>query len=386
MSHYDRYRRRNDFSINYWAILLFFLALGLGFLISRWIGSGPSSGIDPNAKMRPVDAPGPKTSQEETTIEIYKEASPSVVHITTLIQRRGFFEMETVAQGSGSGFIWDKKGHIVTNYHVIKNAAGNGGEIQVTFANRGAEKATVVGAAPGKDLAVLYINPKGHNLQPIKIGSSNDLEVGQSVYAIGNPFGLDQTLTTGVVSGLGRKVGSREGNTLQGLIQTDAAINPGNSGGPLLDSSKRLIGVNTAIISPSGASAGIGFAIPVDEVNFVVTQIIRGKEQQKSRPSLGIQPAPTQLTRRWGINGVLILNIVPDGPADRAGLLPTQRDTRGRILLGDIILAIDDSRVRTPQDLLEVLSEYNPGDVVTLTIARGEEQIEREVKLGSEES
>ncbi|HTS03462.1 MAG TPA: trypsin-like peptidase domain-containing protein, partial [Thermoanaerobaculia bacterium] len=211
------------------------------------------------AAPRPVTARGDLASDEKATIELFQRCSPSVVYITTLARRPvNFFEMTEVAQGTGSGFVWDRQGHIVTNFHVIENSDS----LVVTLADQSNWKATLVGAEPDKDLAVLRIGAPEAKLPPILVGTSHDLKVGQKVFAIGNPFGLDETLTTGIVSALGRTIESVTGRKIQDVVQTDAAINPGNSGGPLLDSAGRLIGVNTQIASPSGASAGIGFAVP----------------------------------------------------------------------------------------------------------------------------
>jgi len=223
-----------------------------------------SSGVDLSALPRAITPRGDLAEEEKTTIALFRQASPSVVHITTLAVRQDAFSLDVfqIPQGTGSGFVWDNQGRIVTNFHVIRDADA----AQVTLADHSSWKARLVGAYPDKDLAVLMVDAPKDRLHPIAIGTSHDLQVGQRLFAIGNPFGLDQSLTTGIISALGREIESVNRRAIKDMIQTDAAINPGNSGGPLLDSSGRLIGVNTAIYSPSGASAGIGFAIPVDEV------------------------------------------------------------------------------------------------------------------------
>ena len=254
--------------------------------------------LDPDARPRVVTARGDLALDEQATIDLFRSASPSVVYITSIAFRRNLFSLNVyeIPQGTGSGFIWDDQGRIVTNYHVISDA----NRIEVTLADRSTWKGVLVGAAPDRDIAVLKISAPSSKLQPITIGDSTDLQVGQKVFAIGNPFGLDQTLTTGIVSALGREITSRTGRTIHDVIQTDAAINPGNSGGPLLDSAGRLIGVNTAIYSPSGASAGVGFAVPISEVNKVVPEIIR--KGRVIRPGLGVSLANKTLTRDLGLS------------------------------------------------------------------------------------
>ena len=277
-----------------------------------------------------------------------------------------FFSMDVqqIPEGSGSGFVWDAQGHIVTNYHVIHG----GDAAQVTLADRSTWKARLVGAYPDGDLAVLAIDGAKERLQPVLVGTSRDLQVGQKVFAIGNPFGLDHSLTTGIVSALGRQVSAASGRRIKGVIQIDAAINPGNSGGPLLDSSGRLIGINSAILSPSGAFAGVGFAIPVDRVNRIVAELIQhGKVIQ---PTIGVEPAPDQWTGRLGLRGVLVLNVLPGSPAAKAGIRPTRRLPNGKILLGDLIVAVDNTAIASTDDLLDVEQSHRVGDTVTITLAR----------------
>ncbi len=293
---------------------------------------------------------------------MFREASPSVVYITTIELQRNLFTLNVyeIPKGTGSGFIWDKEGRIVTNFHVIADAS----RIEVTLADHTTWKAALVGAAPDRDLAVLRISAPADKLRPIMVGESEDLLVGQKVFAIGNPFGLDQTLTTGVVSALGREIKSVTGRTIRNVIQTDAAINPGNSGGPLLDSAGRLIGVNTMIYSPSGASSGVGFAVPAHEVNRVVPQIIR--HGKMFRPGLGISIAPESVVRDLNLEGILILNVASGSSAEKAGLRGTKQ-VWGGLILGDIILGINGVRIKDYNQLRDAVEKYKVGDSVTLT-------------------
>ncbi|QDU94158.1 S1C family serine protease [Lignipirellula cremea] len=325
-------------------------------------------GIDPLVEMRPQSADVELTSLEQSTIDIFRRVSPSVVHITTLVNARRSvfsFDNEQIEQGSGSGFLWDNQGHVVTNFHVIQNADA----AQITLANHATYPGRLVGAYPDKDLAVLTIDAPPEELRQIALGTSRHLEVGQSVLAIGNPFGLDQTLTTGVVSAVGRQIRSVNNRTIRDVIQTDAAINPGNSGGPLLDSSGRLIGVNSSILSPSGAFAGVGFAIPIDEVNRVVTELIR--HGKIVRPSFGVELAPDQWRRYLQAPGVLVLNVEEGSPAAKAGILPTRRAFDGEIELGDFIVSLDDQPINSTDDYLSALESKAAGDAVKVVVRRG---------------
>ena len=272
MASYDRYPPRGAWAAGLWPWVLL-LVLG-GVLAWRIWSREHRSGLDPNAELRPVVARGDLAADEQATIEIFRRASPSVVHITTLVTRKDAIGLNLfqIPKGTGTGFVWDRDGHIVTNYHVIQGGSG----ARVKLADNSTWTARLVGASPDNDLAVLFIKAPDTRLRPLLLGASANLQTGQKVFAIGNPFGLDHTLTTGVISALGREIESVNRRTIKDMIQTDAAINPGNSGGPLLDSAGLLIGVNTAIYSPSGAFAGIGFAIPSDRVNRVVTGLIRG--------------------------------------------------------------------------------------------------------------
>jgi S1-C subfamily serine protease len=327
----------------------------------------PSQTREKPLSLRRVETRGPLLPEEQRAISIFEEARPSVVYITTLVYRRDFFTFNVfeIPQGTGSGFIWDEAGRIVTNFHVIYEAQ----DVQVTLSDQSVWKAKVVGRAPDKDLAVLRIDAQREKLKPIRIGTSSNLQVGQSVCAIGNPFGLDQTLTTGIISALGREIESMTRRPIQGVIQTDAAINPGNSGGPLLDSAGLCIGVNTAIASPSGAYAGVGFAVPIDTVNRIISQLIAyGKVIQ---PGLGIQAVEDSVARRVGIDeGVLVLDVERRGAAAAAGMMATRYDAAGNVVLGDIIVSIDGQAVKSSDDLYRILEGYNVGDEVRVEVVR----------------
>ncbi|KHN27431.1 Protease Do-like 1, chloroplastic [Glycine soja] len=308
-------------------------------------------------------------SDELATVRLFQENTPSVVYITNLAVKQDAFTLDVleVPQGSGSGFVWDKEGHIVTNYHVIRGAS----DLKVTLADQSTLDAIVVGFDQDKDVAVLRVDAPKDKLRPIPIGVSADLLVGQKVYAIGNPFGLDHTLTTGVISGLRREISSAAtGRPIQDVIQTDAAINPGNSGGPLLDSSGNLIGINTAIYSPSGASSGVGFSIPVDTVSGIVDQLV--KFGKVTRPILGIKFAPDQSVEQLGVSGVLVLDAPANGPAGKAGLQSTKRDSYGRLILGDIITSVNDKKVTNGSDLYRILDQCKVGDKLIVEVLRGD--------------
>jgi len=333
--------------------------------------------LDPAAEARAVEQPLKLTDAEQRQVNLFQNASSSVVHIETTELRRGFFQQmaHEYPQGSGTGFVWDERGYIVTNYHVVRNAK----RILVSSNDFRKVEAQLVGADPVTDLAVVKIDSPIGKLPTLPVGGSSDLMVGQNVYAIGNPFGLDQTLTTGIISGLDRVMRSIIGTPIHNVIQTDAAINPGNSGGPLLDSGGRLIGVNTAIHSPSGASAGIGFAVPVNTVNRVVPQIIA--KGFPARPTLGVYLAPDSWTRRQGIRGVVLSQVTEDGPAHAAGIRGLSEDSKGRILLGDVVTAINGVGVQTEDDFRLQLTSYPPGETVTLTMLRQGEVEDVRVKL-----
>ena len=329
---------------------------------------------------RPIAPRGPLAADEQNTIGIFQRASPSVVYITTLQRVRDFFSRNVmrVPQGTGSGFIWDEQGHVVTNFHVIQGAQ----EAVVTLADQRNFPATLVGASPDHDLAVLHIDMPADGPRPLPIGTSSDLIVGQNVYAIGNPFGLDHTLTTGVISALNRSIDDDNGGTIENLIQTDAAINPGNSGGPLIDSAGRLIGINAMIYSPSGAYAGVGFAVPVDIVNRVVPKLVA--YGRYVRPKIGIS-ANDEISRRLlgaDATGVVVLQVVSGSPAARAGLrAATQSNGGRRVTINDVIVGIDAKPIKNFGELLSVLDEHEFGDKVTLSVRRGEDKRDVEITL-----
>ena len=309
---------------------------------------------------------------EKSTITIFNSAAPSVVYIFTENAESGFFGQREIQQGAGSGFLWDGHGHVVTNFHVIQGAQ----RIQVRLDSGEAIRATFVGGSPDHDLAVIRLRSKPQSIRPIPVGTSGDLAVGQAVFAIGNPFGLARTLTTGVISALDRRLPTAGGREVMGVIQTDAAINPGNSGGPLIDSAGRLIGVNTAIISGSGSSAGIGFAVPVDVVNRVVPKLItKGKVP---RPGIGIIVLDEETAAGLGVVGVVIDRIIPGSEADRVGLQGI--DYRNRIL-GDIIVAAGNQEVRNIDDFIRILDNYAIGQLIQLDVQRGDMIRTLEVKI-----
>jgi S1-C subfamily serine protease len=345
------------------AVMLLVVAGALVYMVVRQRNQ-PSGEVAYEPRIVTPSA-GKLGADEQSTIDVFKEVSGSVVHITGLTTRSDVFNMDEtqIPQGTGTGFVWDSAGHIVTNFHVV----GNGDRAQVTLQDGDSYAARIVGKHPDKDIAVLKIEAPPSKLRKIAIGSSNDLQVGQKVLAIGNPFGLDQTLTTGVISGLGREIQSVTQRPIYDVIQTDAAINPGNSGGPLLDGTGRLIGINTAIYSPSGASSGIGFAVPVDTVNAIVPQLIsHGKVM---RPGLGITTLSDHVAARLGQNGVIITRVSPRGAAADAGLVGTKPAPGGHgWVLGDVIVAIDDTPIHKMADLYKVLDNHKVGDTVTVTV------------------
>jgi S1-C subfamily serine protease len=344
-----------------WALLLLAVVLAATLLRSA---CRAGAGVDPNAAPRTVEARGDLAEDERATIALFNASVPSVVHVTTSSLVGRTFDVAELAEGSGSGFLWDEDGHVVTNLHVV--SAGN--SCRVELWDRSQWSATLVGYAPEYDLAVLAIDAPRDRLRPIPIGTSTELQVGQKAFAIGFPFGLESTLTTGVVSGLERQIMSLSREPIRGVIQTDAAINPGNSGGPLLDSAGRLIGINTAIYSPSGAYAGVGFAVPVDTVNRVVPNLIRNGELV--RPGLGIFLGSSEFSEQAGIDGAIVLKVLAGSAAERAGLRGVEMEGE-RPILGDVNTAIDERAVSGREDVLDVLAGYRVGDEVRVHVLRG---------------
>jgi S1-C subfamily serine protease len=333
-----------------------------------------------NAAPRPVTPRGELAADEKATIELFEKSRDSVVFITTKAQVQDFWSRNifSVPRGTGSGFIWDESGHVVTNYHVIEDAS----EATIRLSNGKDYSASLVGTSPTHDIAVLKIHVSQKLSPPLPIGTSHDLKVGQKVYAIGNPFGLDWTLTNGIVSALDRSLTEENNVTVEHLIQTNAAINPGNSGGPLLDSAGRLIGINTAIYSPSGANAGIGFAVPVDTVNRVVPQLILSGKY--IRPALGIgidENINQRLTGVLGVKGVVILKVPSRSAAAAAGLSGVQVTEDGRIIPGDIITAIEGKPVDSVSKLVARLDDFKVGQSIRLTVNRKGKNVEVAVTL-----
>jgi len=353
-----------------------------GALLFSFVVAVVAAAVTPSvAHARPVTPRGPLAADEQRTIDVFEKSKRSVVYISTSERVRDLWSrnVRTIPRGTGSGIIWDDAGHVITNYHVIAGASAASVRL-----NDGRDyAATLVGASEFHDIAVLRIRVPSNPPPALPLGTSHDLRVGQRVYAIGNPFGLDWTLTTGIVSALDRSIDDDNGNTIEHLIQTDAAINPGNSGGPLLDSAGRLIGMDTAIFSPSGASAGIGFAIPADTINRVVTALI--EHGHYTRPTLGIEIDPDLndlLSSRLGVEGVFVLKVTPRGPAAAAGLRGAKLE-RGSIIPGDVIVSIDGKPVTSPSRLQARLDDFNPGARVRLGVLRDGKEITVTVALAA---
>jgi S1-C subfamily serine protease len=361
---------------------LAWLALTVATLLLLWRGFPYFKGWsgESNAETRTVTPRGELPADEKATIELFEKSRDSVVYISTLQQVMDLWTRNvfSVPRGTGSGFIWDTAGHVVTNFHVVEGAS----DAQVRLADGRDYRAALVGASPAHDIAVLRIGVKFKRPPAVPLGTSHDLKVGQKVFAIGNPFGLDWTLTTGIVSALDRSLAGEGGRSIEHLIQTDAAINPGNSGGPLLDSAGRLIGINTAIFSPSGASVGIGFAVPVDTVARVVPQLVR--QGKYIRPALGIEVDEglnRRLTARLGVQGVVILRVTAGSAAAAAGLTGATIARDGSIIPGDIIMAVEGRPVDSVGRLFGRLDDFKVGDTVRIVVLRQGKQTEVAVTL-----
>ncbi len=343
--------------ILFWAVLGIVIMTALAYLDrtpqERRIDSNP----------REIQPRGDLAEFEKSTIQIFTMAAPSVVYIFTENAVPSFFGVQEVRQGAGSGFFWDDRGHVVTNFHVIQGAQ----RIQVRMDSGDSLDAAFVGGTPDYDLAVVRLRSASDKIAPIPMGTSEHLQVGQAVFAIGNPFGLSRTLTTGIISALDRTLPTAAGREIVGVIQTDAAINPGNSGGPLLDSAGRLIGVNTAIISETGTSAGIGFAVPVDVINKVVPQLI--SKGRLPRPGIGIIAVDEATAASLDVAGVIIARVLPGSSAEMAGLIGIDYQNR---TLGDIIVAADGHEVKDIADFARILQDFEIGGTISLKVQRGE--------------
>jgi S1-C subfamily serine protease len=326
---------------------------------------------EPN--VRAVEQRGPLSEAERANIEMFERVSPSVVQVAAQSAANPLSE-ETEGSGtaSGTGFIWDDAGHVVTNNHVVQNAS----EVAIRFASGEAARAEIVGTAPNYDLAVLRVRSARKLPPPIAVGSSSELKVGQFAFAIGNPFGLDQSMSSGIISALKRRLPTSSGREIANVIQTDTAINPGNSGGPLLDSAGRLIGVTTAILSPSGSNSGIGFAVPVDIVNRVVPELIR--KGRVPTPGIGIVAASEAVATRLGTEGVIIVRTAPGSPAERAGIRGVDFSTGD---VGDIVTAVDGKPVHRLSDLTDQIEQVGVGKTVRLSLKRGSDRRDVEVAV-----
>src|SRR5215207_3287184 len=330
-----------------------------------------------NSTARTIDQRGPLSEAERANIELFERVSPSVVQVAARSAATNPLAEDEGGEGgagaaSGTGFVWDNAGHVVTNNHVVQN----GSEVAVRFASGEVAQAEIIGVAPNYDLAVLRIRNARKLPPPVALGSSSEVKVGQSAFAIGNPFGLDQSLTSGIISALKRRLPTSSGREITNVIQTDTAINPGNSGGPLLDSAGRLIGVNTAIISPSGSSAGIGFAVPVDIVNRVVPELI--KNGRVPTPGIGIVAAGEAVTTRMGVEGVIIVRTAPGSPAERAGIRGVDFASGA---LGDVIVQVDGKPVHRLSDLTDQIEQVGAGKSVRITLKRGSDTRDVDVNI-----
>lgn len=371
-----------------WPVVAMLGAAGLAHLAvpaAAQIGAFPAPGLF----VGPSGATAPRefSAEEKTNIAVYEAVNRSVVNINTKATvATGLFLLEVPSEGAGSGIVLDTRGHILTNFHVIDGAK----EIEVLLADGSSYAATVVGVDPATDVAVLRIDATATTLHPAVFGTSSDLRVGQRVFAIGNPFGLERTLTTGIISSLNRSLPTRGGRTIKSIIQTDAAINPGNSGGPLVDSGGRLIGMNTAIASRTGQSSGVGFAIPVGTLSRIVPQLIeRGRVVRAEAGIMRVFESDA---------GLLVAAVAPEGPAERAGIrgfrMVRDRRRQGPFMVetarvdrsgADVVVAVGGDRVKTADDFLSAVESRNPGDTILITVMREGRQLDIPVVLGAEQ-
>lgn len=319
-----------------------------------------------------------RTEDERNTIDVFEAAAPATVFVTNKRVIRDLFRRRSreVKEGTGSGFIWDEQGHVVTNFHVVQ---GRARIFTITLHDHRSFEAKLIGAEPRKDIAVLQIVNPPADLKKMPVRRGLRLRVGQKAIAIGNPFGFDQTLTTGVISALGRAMPGPKGVTIRDMVQTDAAINPGNSGGPLIDSRGRLIGMNTMIASPSGVASGVGFAVPVSAIARVVPQIIRTGKAEQIGLGIGID-LEQRMERQNGIRGFILRRVEPGGPADRAGLKGLQVTSRGWVL-GDVLVGIGDQVINNYDDLYNALDQYRAGQQVMVHVLRGKKRRSVQVEL-----
>ncbi len=361
------------------ALLSALFADGAVAVFDRW-----SNRIQPKTTAYTETAPEGITdpsvvSDEKNNIEVYKAISPGVANISTTSLRRDMFGMVQEGEGSGSGSVIDEQGHILTNYHVVEGAQ----KLSVSFGGNKTYTARVIGGDPDTDLAVIKVDAPREELRIIPFGNSDQLTVGQKVLAIGNPFGLDRTLTTGVISGLQRPLRARNNRPIEGAIQTDASINPGNSGGPLLDSHGRMIGINSQILSPSGASAGVGFAIPVNIAKRIVPQLIETGTVR--RPRLGVNTRAVKDLRdqvRLPVqDGLIILQVVQGSPASAGGLRGLVQTDDGEVELGDIIISVDGQAMTTTDDLYRALDKRQIGDTIQVEVFRNNRRATVPVRL-----
>ncbi|MCE9595048.1 MAG: trypsin-like peptidase domain-containing protein [Planctomycetes bacterium] len=358
------------------ATSLFLLAATAAVLVWHFSSRGDAACAPSSAEPRAVAERNDLEPDERRTVELFRAASPATVNVTNIgLYRTGYWsaDLTEVPQGTGSGFIWDDAGHVITNFHVV----ANGSKFKVTFAGGDTFDADVIGADPDSDIAVLKVAAPTEKFVPLAIGRSSDLQVGQKVYAIGHPFGLDQTLTTGIISGLNREIRSKSDRRIRNVIQTDAAINPGNSGGPLLDSAGRLIGMNTAILSPTGASSGVGFAVPVDTVNRIVPSLIGGKDVE--RPGLGVT-IDERNSRYLRTGGLIVAEVEEGSAAARAGIQPLRVRDNGDPVY-DVIVGVGDRQVRSMEELRDALDGYEIGEKVTVSLRRAGKLEKVELKL-----